>query len=118
MTFPTLNSGAVSQYPTVKVRRFKNTAVRFVDGKEQRFRQSGGMVRAWMVRLENLTGDELVRVAEFLRLQGGRSMTFAFTDPFDGVTYEHCHLGEDDSQWSVAEQEKGTAVVWIHKTGG
>lgn len=118
MDFPTLSTGAVLQYPTVKVRRFRNVAVRFVDGSEQRFRQCGGVVHAWMVRLEKLTGDELVRVAEFLKAQGGRSRTFSFTDPFDGVTYEGCHLGEDDSQWSLAEQEQGLAVVWIHKTGG
>lgn len=118
MTFPTLNSGAVSQYPALKVRRFKNMAVRFVDGREQRCRQSGAMARAWMVRLESLTGDELVRVTEFLKMLGGRNGAFIFTDPFDGVTHENCYLSEDTCQWTVSDHDKGMTVVWIYKSGG
>ncbi len=118
MKFPTLNSGAVSQYPATKVARFRSHRIRFVDGREQRFRNGKRMTRSWMIRLADLAGDEMARVEAFSKEQAGIYATFEFTDPFDGVTYAECYFGSDESTLEWVEHGRGKTVLWIHETGG
>ena len=53
-TFPELKSKAVAQYPARRTTAYQNQTVRFVDGREQRYRDSAGPLRRWQLRLEDL----------------------------------------------------------------
>ena len=47
--FPRLTTGAVTQYPSSRNMTYSTHVLRFVDGREQRFREVGGPVRSWVV---------------------------------------------------------------------
>jgi hypothetical protein len=59
MTFPTLKTGAVAQYPLNRGLRFQTQAVRFMDGSLQRYRIYGTNLRQWVVKLALLDEQEL-----------------------------------------------------------
>jgi len=94
-TFPTLRTGAVAQYPAARRQRFQNQAVRFVDGTEQRYRDSAGSLRRWEVALDLLDEGEVAAVENFFATAGGSAGAFAFTDPWDGQVYANCSIESD-----------------------
>ena len=47
--FPALKTGAVAQDGSVTTIRFGTRVLRFTDGAEQRFRDSRGARRRWMI---------------------------------------------------------------------
>ena len=54
-TFPKLKTSAVAQYPLARREQFQNQTVRFVDGREQRYRDSAGARLEWDIQLSNWT---------------------------------------------------------------
>src|ERR1700748_2443175 len=89
-TFPVLKTGAVAQYPAARTLQYSNQVLRFLDGTEQRYRDSAGPLHRWVIRLENLDAGEMAAMeAFFLSSQGGFA-SFAFTDPWDGTSYPNC----------------------------
>jgi hypothetical protein len=103
-TFPTLKTGAVAQYPATRRLRFQNQAVRFVDGTEQRYRDSAGALRRWEIALELLDESEVAAVENFFVDVNGTAGVFAFTDPWDGQVYASCSV-ETDWVESTAQGE-------------
>ena len=95
MTFPNLRTGAVAQYPAGRSLRFLNQAVRFVDGTEQRYRDSAGPLHRWMIQLERLDEGETTALEDFFAECQASYASFAFTDPWDGVEYPDCSLETD-----------------------
>ena len=57
--FPRLTTGAVTQYPSSRNMTYSTHVLRFVDGREQRFRELGGPVRSWVVKLHQLSAEEM-----------------------------------------------------------
>ena len=112
-TFPVLQTGAVAQYPATRSARFANQAVRFVDGREQRYRDSGSALHRWEIALDLLDEGELAAVEEFFRAVSGRYETFAFTDPWDEVEYPNCGLESDDFGLVVQGEKRGGTVLVV-----
>lgn len=96
MDFPKLKSGAVTQYPSQRGIEYRTEVLRFVDGGEQRYRESAGPRRRWSIRLDLLDDREAAAVETFFRAERGRKENFSFTDPWSGVAYSSCSLGSDE----------------------
>lgn len=95
-TFPQLRTGAVMQYPAARTLEYRNQTVRFVDGVEQRYRDSAGPLHRWTIRLDALDATELAALRAFFVENQGRYASFAFTDPWSGTSYPNCSIGSDD----------------------
>lgn len=113
MTFPTLKTGAVAQYPAARAEEFRNQAVRFVDGSEQRYRDSAGALHRWEIALDLLDEGELEAVSSFFEQASGRYESFAFTDPWDGTVYPNCGLESDEFVLSADGERRGSAVLVV-----
>ena len=94
-SFPTLRTGAVTQYPAGRELQFSTQTVRFLDGSEQRFREYAVPLHKWSMQLDQLDEGELNRVREFYRVQNGSAGNFSFTDPWDGALYPSCSFEGD-----------------------
>jgi Conserved hypothetical protein 2217 (DUF2460) len=94
-SFPTLKTSAVAQYPATKTIQFQNQVLRFVDGTEQKYRDNGGPLRQWVIRLDALDETELASLEQFFAANQGRLGSFAFTDPWDASQYANCSLAAD-----------------------
>src|ERR1051326_6960144 len=94
--FPTLKSGAVAQYPATRLLDFKNQALRFIDGSEQRYRCSAGPQRRWTIQLDYLDEGEAAALEEFFIQCEGSFEDFLFVDPWDGEAYPHCSIDADE----------------------
>jgi hypothetical protein len=101
MEFPKLKTGAVMQYPAQRRLEYRTSVLRFVDGGEQRYRESAKELRRWAIRLDLLDDTEVAGVEEFFEAQQGRFASFPFTDPWDGTTYPSCSLESDEigAEW-------------------
>src|SRR5579872_7054479 len=94
-TFPKLKTAAVAQYPANKRVAFQNQVLRFMDGQEQRYRDSAGPLHRWEIRLNELDESEIAAIDGFFWSNQGRLASFSFTDPWDGTVYANCSLGGD-----------------------
>jgi hypothetical protein len=113
-TFPLLKTNAVAQYPARRAIAFSNQTVRFVDGREQRYRDSAGPLHRWEVLLERLDEGEVARIADFFAANEGAFGDFEFTDPLDGRVYPHCSVASDELEIGAAGEMCGeTAVVIV-----
>lgn len=111
-TFPRLKTSAVAQYPAKRTIAFRNQTVRFLDGRDQRYRDSGLPVRRWVVALENIDESEAAALEEFFVGQQGAFGSFEFTDPWDGVLYEDCSFAIDAAEFTAhGEMQTSTRLV-------
>ena len=95
-TFPKLKTGAVAQYPATRSPRFQNQVLRFIDGADQRYRDSAGVLHQWEIHLDDLDEREMAAVEGFFSDNQGCFGNFAFTDPWDGQTYPNCSFAADE----------------------
>jgi hypothetical protein len=95
-SFPQLRTGAIAQYPSQKQIAFPTIVSRFIDGSEQRFRSAKGPERRWMIRLSQITAEEMAALEEFFETVQGRFGSFTFIDPWDGTEYPDCSLDSDE----------------------
>ena len=111
-TFPTLKTSAVAQYPATRVMRFQNQILRFLDGREQRYRDSAGPLHRWEVRLTQLDESEMALMLAFLEVNQGTFASFTFVDPWDGKSYANCSLESDVLDLiTTAEMNGKTRIV-------
>ena len=61
-SFPLLKTGAVTQYPAQKSFAYSNYVARFLDGAEQRYRECGGPLSRWLIRLDLVDEAELMQM--------------------------------------------------------
>lgn len=112
MTFPKLKTDAVAQYPLTITLAFQNQTLTFLDGTQQRYRDSGAARARWEIRLSDLDEGELAALEEFFLANQGVFGSFSFTDPQDGHVYEDCSLETDGMQAeSMAEMRGQTALT-------
>lgn len=117
-TFPSLKTHAVAQYPATKAIEFQNQVLRFVDGREQRYRDSAGPLPRWTIRLEALDETELAALEEFFRSNQGRFGSFDFTDPWDGQKYPNCGIQSDDLELAaIGEMRAKTSLIILQNRG-
>ena len=117
-TFPQLKTGATAQYPAVKTLRAQNQAVRFLDGSEQRYRDSAGVLRRWVIALSNLDEGEMAAIEQFFRDNQGQLGSFAFTDPWDGSQHPNCSLADDTLELSSLGEMRGRTSLTIVENRG
>lgn len=111
-TFPSLKTGAVTQYPADRNRAFSTQVFRFLDGSEQRFPGYGAPLRKWSIRLSLLDESELAALEEFFEEMEGRAGTFSFTDPWDETVYPNCSFDSDQLALQYQDFGRGkTSVV-------
>ena len=94
--FPKLKTAAVAQYPAGRALKFRNRVMRFVDGREQRYRESPGPLHRWEIRLNALDEAEVAALDAFFWSNQGSLGSFSFTDPWDGTAYTDCSLATDE----------------------
>ena len=95
MTFPTLSTGAVAQYPAERSLRFRNERVHFLDGTEQRYRDAAGAMHRWRIQFDRLDEREVTALEDFFSECQGTYESFSFIDPWDGEEYSNCSLESD-----------------------
>ncbi|MBZ5579461.1 MAG: DUF2460 domain-containing protein [Acidobacteriia bacterium] len=105
--FPKLKTSARAQYPATKSVRMQNQVLWFVDGRQQRYRDSAGMLHQWEIRLDQLDESEMAALEQFFAANQGRFGTFAFTDPWDGRVYPNCSFSNDDFTLLSAGEMQG-----------
>ena len=112
-TFPKLKTNAIAQYPVARRAQFQNQTVRFVDGTEQRYRDSAGARLRWDVQLGELDENELAAVEEFFLASQGAFGSFSFTDPWDGQVYDNCSVAADDLAFLTVAEMRGSAKLTV-----
>jgi len=117
-TFPILKTGAVMQYPAQRGVGFSTTALQFVDGSEQRFRNYQLPLHRWVIQLSLLDQNELHQLQEFFRDTVGSAGNFAFTDPRDGTNYPSCSLGSDSMTAVLVGEWNGETSLTVLENGG
>jgi len=113
--FPRLKTGVVMQYPAARQRHFSTHIVQFVDGQEQRYRDSKGPLHRWIIQLEMLDESELASIEEFFSAQQGQYASFTFTDPSDGVVYADCSLTDDELLMDFQSEMQGSTLLVIRE---
>ena|ERR1044071_2573605 len=114
-TFPNLKTNAVTQYPARRVLTFRNQTVRFLDGVEQRYRDSGGPLHQWEIRLDHLDEGEMATLESFFAASQGAFGTFEFTDPWTGQVYANCSLSADSIDMTASGDMRGATVVVVRE---
>ena len=93
--FPHLRTDAVTQYPSSRKTTYSTSVTMFVDGTEQRFRELGHPVRTWIIRMHQLSAEEIAAIETFFEDCQGQFGSFQFTDPWDGTSYPDCSFNQD-----------------------
>ena len=111
--FPQLKTSAVMQYPAKKETEFQNEIVRFLDGREQRYRDCGSQLRRWTVRLDLVDEQELAALEEFFLANQGAFGSFTFFDPWEQAEHPDCSIEQDllEMEWSGEGRCAATLVV-------
>ena len=112
-TFPKLKTAAVAQYPATKTVVYSNRALRFLDGQEQRYRDSAGPLHRWEIRLNELDEGEIAAIDGFFWTNQGRLGSFTFTDPWDGTAYSNCSLARDELDLTSLGEMRGKTALTV-----
>jgi hypothetical protein len=115
--FPTLKTGAVTQYPAQRGVEYSTTALQFVDGSEQRFCNYQAPLHRWVIQLSLLDQSELQEFQEFFRSIAGPAGDFSFTDPWDGTNYPSCSLASDNMTAVLAAEWNGQTSLTVLENG-
>lgn len=117
-TFPALKTAAVAQYPATRYTQFRNQTLRFLDGTEQRYRDSSSPLHRWGIQLSELDESEIAAVEEFFTTNQGQFGTFVFIDPWDRHEYKNCSLmGESIDVRALAEMHGSTTLIVVENRG-
>src|SRR5689334_18117176 len=113
VTFPKLKTDAIAQYPVTRREQFHNQTVRFVDGSQQRYRDSGTARLEWEIQLSLLDESELAAIEEFFFARQGSFGVFSFTDPWDGRVYDNCSVAADELALLTAAEMRGSTKLTV-----
>jgi len=111
--FPTLKTGAVIQYPAKRKLQFVTGVIRFLDGTEQRYRDSPSVLHTWTILLTLLDEQEMAALDRFFQENQGRFASFSFTDPWDGTVYPNCSFGADTFAFQLSGEMRNKAALTI-----
>jgi hypothetical protein len=110
--FPTLTTGAVTQYPSGRSSTYSTHVTRFMDGSEQRFRELKAPVRRWLIRLDQISAQEATAIELCYLASQGEFGSFSFVDPWDGTEYPDCSFEQERlSVTAIADSEVRTHLV-------
>ena len=118
MQFPTLSSGAVTQYGSPMGFVWPAQVIRFVDGTDQRFLACGGALRRWLINLRLLNESEVASIEAFFSALGGEYSTFSFPDPISGVSVSNCRIGAPELISEYQAVDIAATSLWVVETNG
>lgn len=93
--FPEIGCHAVAQYPSSFTLRTPVIVQQYIDGTEQRFRDSQPALRQWRIQLRNLTQKDAEAVRAFFSSVFGSASSFRFRDPWTGAWVDRCWFRSD-----------------------
>jgi len=111
--YPKLKTNAAAQYPAKKSVRYQNEIHRFIDGTEQRYRDSAGPLHHWDMQFSQLDEGEIAAFEQFFASAQGAFASFVFTDPWDAAAYPNCSLAEDEMDWTAQAEMNGTTRLKV-----
>lgn len=111
--FPLLKTSAVTQYPSARSQEYSTGVLRFVDGSEQRYRQLRQPVRRWVLRLSEVSEEEMYRMEDFFAARQGQTGSFSFTDPWDGTIYPDCSFEQDEFEMRLTGYDRAYTKLII-----
>ena len=114
-SFPVLSTGAVAQYPSSRIVEAPVRVLCFIDGREQTFRSTKKAARRWVVRLSSVTDPEMSAIEAFFAERQGRTGSFEFTDPWDGIVYADCSFEEDELAVRLAGEDRLSVELTIRE---
>jgi phage-related protein len=117
-SFPLLSSGAVSQYPTEIYTGRGVTAIRFLDGSDQRFLRTTRRLRRWKIEFSFLTDEEISALEGFFRDQKGSFSPFTFRDPVSNTEVQNCRLATSEISAEYLGINSISSSFWIMETNG
>jgi hypothetical protein len=112
-TFPTLKTGAITQYPATKTTQYSCVVSRFLDGSDQRYRDYSAPLRRWTIQLNMLDDAELSALEQFFATQQGRFGTFSFVDPWTQSTIPSCTVEQDSLDYELSGEMRGNATLAV-----
>jgi hypothetical protein len=118
LTFPTLSTGAVAQYPLPISYTSPVEIIRFIDGTDQRFVSRGRSLRSWHVQLSFVNDDEIAQLEDFFGALGGQYSQFAFPDPYSGQLVPNCVMGDSALVTDYLATDLASASLWVVETNG
>ncbi len=118
MQFPTLTSGAVTQYGSPIGFVWPAQVLRFIDGTDQRFLSCGQVFRRWLINLRLLNESEIASLETFFSAMGGEYSTFTFPDPISGTAVPNCRIGGPELITEYQGVDIGATSLWVVETHG
>ena len=115
-TFPTLKTGAITQYPATNTAQYSCVVTRFLDGSDQRYRDYSAPLRRWTIQLNMLDDAELSTLDQFFVTQQGRFETFSFVDPWTHSTIPSCALEQDSLDYELSGELRGSTNLVVVET--
>jgi hypothetical protein len=116
--FPTIASGAVTQYPAEVVQSQSVQVLEFLDGSEQRYLTQSRPMRAWRISLDQLSEDELHQLEDFFANQRGMYSSFTFPDPVGGSDVNNCRFADPELTTSYVDVNNSSVTCWVVETNG
>ena len=117
-SFPLLNSGSVTQYPSSFATGQAVQVIQFLDGSDQRFLNQGRQLRRWEVNLSLLTDAEIFAIEDFFNNQSGDYSVFSFPDPLTGTDVLNCRLGGPELALEFNNVNSSSTSLWVIETNG
>ena len=116
--FPIFKTGAVAQYPLKTTFNYTADIVWFLDGSEQRFRNSPSVLHQWEIDLAKLDEQEMASIEQFFLGNEGPAESFAFTDPSTTTVYPNCSVSNSELAliFTAALSGKTTIVIRENRT--
>jgi hypothetical protein len=118
MEFPTLSSGAVTQYGSPIGFVWPAQVIRFVDGTDQRFLACGNVFRRWAIDLRLLNESEIAALEAFFAAMSGEYLTFTFPDPISGTNVANCRIGAPELISNYQDVDIAATSLWVVETHG
>jgi hypothetical protein len=114
-TFPSLKTGAVAQYPLKTAFNYQADIVWFLDGSEQRFRNSPSVLHQWEIDLAKLDETELAVIEQFFLGNQGPTLSFSFQDPETNDVYPSCSVSPTELALTFSGPLSGSTTILIRE---
>lgn len=115
-SFPLLSTGARVQFPFVRKTRFQTEVSGGEFSPAYTYTNDPVGLKAWELTFTSITDAEAEIYEDFFHDMRGAWDEFEFTDPTDGVTYQHCHFEEDVFDRKRTGPDDNTLRLLIEQT--
>lgn len=114
-TFPTLRTGAITQYPLDRSASFAGEVNRFLDFSRQAYRDLGSVKKSWTIALDLLDAGEIAVLKAFFEQQQGSNGVFTFVDPVDSSVHATCSFSSDSFLQQQRSESSNAARLTVYE---